>query len=119
MTRGRGLSFFDDFAYYPDFIVWLQDEADQHVVFLDPKGLGRYGPKERRKVRLHAEIKETEARVREADSALRPHAYVLSVTAPQNIGDESRPQREWEKCGVYFLHDPACLRRIIEHALAA
>ena len=119
MTRGRGLSFFDDFAYYPDFIVWLKDEADQHVVFLDPKGLGRYGPKERRKVRLHAAIKETEARVREADPALRLHAYVLSVTAPQNIGDESRPQREWEKRGVYFLHDPTCLRRIIEHTLAA
>lgn len=54
MTRGRGVSFLDDFAHYPDFIVWLKDEADQHVVFLDPKGLDRYGPKKRRKVRLTA-----------------------------------------------------------------
>ena len=119
MTRGRGVSFLDDFAYYPDFIVWLKDEADQHVVFLDPKGLGRYGPKERRKVRLHSEIKETEARAREADPALRLHACVLSVTAPRNIGDAPRAQHEWEARGVYFLQDPACFRRIVEHALTA
>ena len=24
-TLGRGISFFDDFSYYPDFIVWLKD----------------------------------------------------------------------------------------------
>lgn len=62
---------------------------------------------------------ETEARVREADPALRLHAYVLSVTAPRNIGDAPRAQHEWEARGVYFLQDPACFRRIVEHALAA
>ena len=64
-------------------------------------------------------IKETEARAREADPALRLHAYVLSVTAPQDIGDAPRAQSEWEARGVYFLDDPACFRRIVEHALAA
>ena len=38
-TRGRGVSFFDDFGYYPDFIVWLKDDARQHVLFLDPQGV--------------------------------------------------------------------------------
>ena len=37
LSRGRGVSFFDDFAYYPDFIVWLKDDDCQHVVFVDPK----------------------------------------------------------------------------------
>ena len=41
LSRGRGVSFFDDFGYYPDFIVWLKDDYCQHVVFLDPKGLAR------------------------------------------------------------------------------
>ena len=40
LTRGRGMSFFDDCAYYPDFIVWLKDRDNQYVVFLDPKGIG-------------------------------------------------------------------------------
>ena len=57
------MSFFDDHSYYPDFIVWLAKGEDQHILFLDPKGLVRYGPNERRKVRLHVEIKEVEERV--------------------------------------------------------
>ena len=56
LTRGRGVSFFDDFSYYPDFIVWLKDDVHQHVLFLDPKGLSRFGRRERKKVQLHHEI---------------------------------------------------------------
>ena len=103
LSRGRGVSFFDDSAYYPDFIVWLVDGRSQHIVFLDPKGLVRYGPDERRKVGLHTEIKEIEKRLRKQDSNLRLHAYVLSVTEPEIIGDELRSQDEWEGKGVYFL----------------
>ena len=57
-TCGRGVSFFDDYTYYPDFILWLIDDESQHVIFLEPKGLVRYGPKERKKVKLHTEIKQ-------------------------------------------------------------
>ena len=117
LTRGRGVSFFDDFAYYPDFIVWLKDGAGQHVVFLDPKGLGRFGPEDRKKVRLHTEIAEVRERVRALDPGLDLHAYVLSATPPHEIGDESRTRREWERRGVYFLDDPDGLRRLIAHAL--
>ena len=117
LSRGRGVSFFDDYTYYPDFIVWLIDDNDQHVIFLDPKGLVRYGPKERKKVRLHTEIKQIEERVRVSDPDLRLHAYVLSVTPPDKIGDELRPREDWEQQGVYFLSEPDCLKQVIDHAL--
>ena len=118
-TRGRGVSFFDDFHYYPDFIVWLKDGDRQHVVFLDPKGLSRFGGKERRKVKLHREIAEVEKRVREADPSLRLHAYVLSVTAPALIDDGSRTASDWKQDGVYFLDEDDCLAQVVEHALQA
>ena len=89
MSRGRGVSLFDDHSYYPDFIVWLADGEDQHILFLDPKGLVRYGPEERRKVGLHSDIKQVEERVRRSDPNLRLHAYVLSVTAAGQ--DRRRP----------------------------
>ena len=119
LSRGRGVSFFDDFSYYPDFIVWLVDEGSQHVIFLDPKGLVRYGPKERRKVRLHAEIKQIEERVRTSDPDLRLHAYVLSATPRDRIGDALRPREEWERQGVYFLDEPDCLKAMITDALSS
>ena len=118
-THGRGVSFFDDFSYYPDFIVWLKDGDHQHVVFLDPKGLSRFGGKERRKVRLHHEIVEVEKRVRDIDPNLRLHAYVLSVTAPSLIDDGGRSAEAWKEDGVYFLRDPDCLKQVVGHALEA
>ena len=118
LARGRGVSFFDDYTYYPDFIVWLIDSDTQHVIFLDPKGLVRYGPKEREKVKLHTEIKQMEERVRVSDPDLRLHAYVLSVTPPDQIGDKRRPREEWKRQGVYFLSDPDCLKQVIGQALA-
>ena len=118
LTRGRGVSFFDDYTYYPDFIVWLMNDNSQHVIFLDPKGLVRYGPKERKKVKLHAEIKQLEERVQVSDTDLHLHAYVLSVTPPDQIGDELRPREEWERQGVYFLDEHDCMKQIMSSALS-
>ena len=117
LTRGRGVSFFDDFGYYPDFIVWLKDGGLQHMLFLDPKGLSRFGAREREKVNLNEAIKEVEERVREQEPNLRLHAYVLSVTRPEEIGGEGHSQSVWEDRGVYFLNDRGCLRKIIEDVL--
>ncbi len=118
LSRGRGVSFFDDHSYYPDFIVWLAKGKDQHILFLDPKGLGRFGHEENRKVRLHTEIKDIEARVRRQDPKLRLHAYILSVTAPDKIGsDNPRSKEAWERDGVYFLDDDAWPERLLKHAL--
>lgn len=115
-TRGRGVSFFDDCDYYPDFIIWLKNDDSQHVIFLDPKGLGYYGREKRKKVELHTGIREIEERVRKDDQALRLHAYILSVTPPEKIS-EQRTKQEWEEDGVYFLQDPDCLKQIIADAL--
>ena len=117
LTRGRGVSFFDDFGYYPDFIVWLKSVNCQHVIFLDPKGLGRYGAKEREKIRLHRTIKDIEERIRRTDPNLGLHAYVLSVTPAREIDDGSRSSDEWKADGVYFLNERDCLKKIIGHVL--
>ena len=116
-TRGRGVSFFDDYHYYPDFIVWLKDGARQHLVFLDPKGLRRFGDRERRKVELHHGIAEVEEQVRASDPNLYLRAYVLSVTAPSLIDDSGRSAAEWKRDGVYFLEEDDCLKQVIGDAL--
>ena len=117
LTRGRGVSFFDDFGYYPDFIVWLKDDNQQHVLFLDPKGLSRFGRRERKKVQLHHEIAEIEKQVRENDPDLYLRAYILSVTPARQIDDGGRRVSDWKKDGVYFLDEKECLKQVITHAL--
>ena len=117
LTRGRGVSFFDDFGYFPDFIAWIKDDASQHILFLDPKGLNRFGGRERRKVQLHHGIAEVEKRLRKRDRGLRLRAYILSVTPPEQIDDGLRSADDWKQDGVYFLHEPDCLRQVVKHAL--
>ena len=117
LTRGHGVSFFDDHGYYPDFIVWLKKDNDQHILFLDPKGLGRFGPKERKKVRLYHEIKEIERQIRAHDPNLHLHAYVLSVTSRGEISDPDYPPEQWAERGVYFLGEPDGVRQVIGDAL--
>jgi len=117
LTRGRGVSFFDDYAYYPDFIVWLKDETCQHVIFLDPKGLSRYGSREQHKINLHHEIKQTEAQIRRTDPDVRLHAYILSVTSPALIDGAVCSRDKWQQRGVYFLNAPDCLKQMIGHVL--
>ena len=117
LTRGRGVSFFDDFGYYPDFIVWLKDGDVQHVLFLDPKGLSRFGARERRKVALHREIRGLERRLHRDDPNLHLRACVLSVTPASGIDDGKRSARDWRKDGVYFLNELDCLEQAIQDAL--
>ena len=117
LTRGRGVSFFDDFGYYPDFIVWLKSADRQHVIFLDPKGLSRFGTGERSKVELHHHIKDIEEQIRETEPDLYLHAYVLSVTPSQQIDGGSRSPNVWKNDGVYFLNESDCLKQVIESVL--
>ena len=117
LTRGRGISFFDDFGYYPDFIVWLKNADCQHVIFLDPKGLSRFGARERKKVELHRDIKDIEEQIRETEPDLYLHAYVLSVTPAQQIDDGRRSPSEWKNDGVFFLNESDCLKQVIESVL--
>ena len=118
LSKGHGISFFDDIGYYPDFIVWLYRHDLQHIVFLDPKGLSRFGEKERMKTELHFGIKEVEANVQNLDPSIRLHAYVLSVTPPNKIGgDGNRSAGEWRQRGVYFLQDSDCLEQVINDVL--
>ncbi len=119
LTRGRGVSFFDDFGYYPDFIVWLNGADCQYVIFLDPKGLGRYGTRERKKVELHRDIHDVEERIRKTEPSLRLRAYILSVTPPETIDDGTRSSNDWHGDGVYFLNRPDCLKQVIAHALGS
>ena len=118
LSRGRGVSFFDDFGYYPDFIVWLKNDDCQHVVFIDPKGLGRYGIKEQKKIQLHQKIHDIEKQVRNTDPDLRLNAYVLSVTPAHEIDGGTRSVSEWREDGVYFLNEPDCLKQVITNVLA-
>ena len=44
LSKGRGVGFFEAGNFHPDFIVWLLIGSEQHVIFVDPKGIRNIGP---------------------------------------------------------------------------
>jgi hypothetical protein len=39
MSRGKGIGFFADIYFYPDFILWIIEKNYQHIVFIEPHGM--------------------------------------------------------------------------------
>jgi len=59
LTRGKGIGFFENEGFYPDFILWIKEGSQQRVVFVEPHGM-RYENAYRSsdKARLHERLRE-------------------------------------------------------------
>jgi hypothetical protein len=84
LSRGAGIAFFEERKFYPDFILWIIDDKNQHLVFIEPHGMiyaNAYQHDE--KARLH-EILPDLAREIAARSRTRVKvsldSYIISAT---------------------------------------
>ena len=39
LSRGKGIGFFENTGFYPDFILWVKDARGQRIVFIEPHGM--------------------------------------------------------------------------------
>lgn len=39
LSRGKGIGFFEENGFYPDFILWIADAKRQRIVFIEPHGM--------------------------------------------------------------------------------
>jgi hypothetical protein len=39
LSRGKGIGFFENSGFYPDFILWVIDRTGQRIVFIEPHGM--------------------------------------------------------------------------------
>jgi hypothetical protein len=77
LSKGRGVGFFEAGNFHPDFILWLLAGRQQHVIFVDPKGIRNLGPSDP-KIQFHETIKEIERRLGDADVHLQ--SFIVSNT---------------------------------------
>ena len=38
-SRGKGIGFYENVGFYPDFILWIAEGAKQRIVFIEPHGM--------------------------------------------------------------------------------
>ncbi|MFH0779126.1 MAG: restriction endonuclease subunit R [Candidatus Eisenbacteria bacterium] len=88
LSRGAGIGFFEERGFYPDFILWIKDETNQHIVFLEPHGMLHaeayvHDPKAHLHEVLPDLAKEIAERSKRRDVTL--DSYVVSATPFEDL----------------------------------
>lgn len=108
----KGIGFFDDSGFYPDFIVWLVVGEHQYVSFIDPKGIRNLNGFSDSKIQLHKVIREDiEPGVN--DKYITLNSYIISNTEIKDVKhwvdfpelDLTSKQKKFNENHVYFQAD--------------
>lgn len=97
----KGVGFFVDSGFYPDFIMWIIKDGKQYISFIDPHGMGREFI-ESSKVQIFNQVKELETKLEDKNVVL--NSFILSPTAIQNLV-EKHSKEKWNENHVLFMQD--------------
>lgn len=105
-SRGKGISFFSEGNFYPDFIVWVISEDHQHIYFLDPHGLRHARAFSDGKIQLHKRIKDIEKN-RLGDTKVTLESFIISPTHRSDIEywSDKADGDEFKENHVVFMYD--------------
>jgi hypothetical protein len=105
LTKGKGVGFFEENSFYPDFILWLVKGDKQKIVFIDPKGIGFY-PLNHKKLTLHKYL-QSEMQPQITEPGVTLDAFILSVTAFDKYRDRVNKSRAKlaEENHLIFMYD--------------
>lgn len=84
LSRGRGVGFYDDGGFFPDFILWVKTGNRQRIVFIEPHGMRHakaYQYDE--KAQLHARLPAMAADIAQRSGgqpAVELDAFLISTT---------------------------------------
>lgn len=103
-TKAKGLGFALAGNFYPDFLLWLVDDAtgEQWLNFIDPKGLRQMNLNDP-KLGLYKEVKVIQEKL--GDPKLTLNAFIVSGTQFANLLNVTCEQAELEDRNVLFMPD--------------
>jgi hypothetical protein len=88
LSKGKGVSFFAEKGFYPDFILWVLDGARQRIIFVEPHGMlhaTAYVHDE--KAQLHERLVELAQEIgrRSGRDDITLDAFIVSATAYEDL----------------------------------
>ncbi|MEW6504418.1 MAG: DEAD/DEAH box helicase family protein [Chloroflexota bacterium] len=88
LSRGKGVGFFEERGFYPDFILWVVDEGHQRIIFVEPHGMLHAGPYENdEKARLHERLAELSMEIAKRSNVQNVHldSFIISATKYEDL----------------------------------
>lgn len=110
----KGVGFFVDAGFYPDFIMWLIKEDKQYITFIDPHGMGRESINSE-KVQLFQLLKSLEEKL--ANRSIVLNSFIISPTSMTDIVEKHITKHEWNDNHVLFMDDPSYIADLIDGIL--
>ena len=109
LSRGRGIGFFEESGFYPDFILWIVEGEKQRIVFIEPHGMVYakayiHDEKARLWEQLPGLAQEIGKRSRRQDVTL--DSYIISATGyddlSQRYGDGKWTREDFAQKHILF-----------------
>ena len=88
LSRGKGVGFFDNVGFYPDFILWIKTKDEQRIVFIEPHGmLHQKAYKHDEKAQLHKRLPELAQKIadRSGNPNVRLDSFIISATRYEDL----------------------------------
>lgn len=118
-TKAKGLGFALAGNFYPDFLLWLVDDAtgEQWLNFIDPKGIRQMNLNDP-KLGLYKEVKVLQEKL--GDTKLTLNAFIVSGTAFGDLLNVTCRQSDLEARNVLFMPEggQVYLKKMFERTVA-
>lgn len=98
LSRGKGIGFFEDSGFYPDFILWVTEGDKQRLVFVEPHGmLNENHPDTNAKIALYKMLQSqvADARKKSRNKNLTLDSFIISQTPFDEL--RKRHGAAWER----------------------
>jgi hypothetical protein len=105
LSRGKGIGFFEDSGFYPDFILWVTEGYEQRLVFIEPHGmLNEDHPDKNAKIDLHKKLQTqlADARKKSKNKNLMLDSFIISATPYDDL--RKRHGSVWDRARYAEAH---------------
>lgn len=120
-SRGKGVGFFENHGFYPDFILWHVAGSHQHIVFIEPHGMIHAKSYQNDdKVRLHERLPEIEKELarKSRRRGITLDSFILSATAYDDLKpryeDGTWTREDFAKHHILFFSEQENLDHIAQ-----
>src|SRR5699024_6819571 len=108
-SRGHGIGFLlEGDRFFPDFIVWVKNDEQQHICFVDPHGLQHeINIEENPKVQFYGDVKKYQKQLNDKSGRdnIFLHSFIISETDFKEVKSINNlvTKSECNELGLYFL----------------
>ena len=121
LSRGKGIGFFENEGFYPDFILWIKEGKTQRIVFVEPHGMRQekaywVSDKATLHERLKGLAKQWGAKAGLKDVVL--DSFIISATPFETLrdyyGDGKWTSQDFTDRHILFFENPGYITKLFD-----